>query len=481
MTSGSRLPNLIPVPLATAAHQPLDTNPTADPHICAGPYRLSRLLLAVLLALTCLLPLLSVPQSASALDVSSVTAKSNEDGGTHVLSNTPTRVTMESTVSDGEDLASMTVTFPTGSDLSQTQVKATVLEGLNRVNANESVDISGTNVNVSFSTPLKAGTLIRLEFYSTSLPAGTVSITGTYTDSTGQVSVIPATGQIEVTPTGTAVQINNWLDKQGWVQAWNSNTFLHLFFSPQLIVTSVPTLFVGWLQALALVAVGFPLAIPLGLLLAFMRMSHVTVLRGIGSLYVNVVRGTPLFLQMYIAFFGLPLLGIVMGNYILGVIVLAFNSGAYLAEIFRAGIQSIPRGQMEAARSLGMNAVQSMVFVIIPQAIRRVIPTMTSEFILLYKDTSLLAAVGVMETMMFAKTLTAATGNVTPYIVAAGFYLIVTLPLTRLAHNFEKSLAAAEGQGGGKKKRKHSHKGSQAADTPAIATVELTDAVHESM
>ena len=92
-----------------------------------------------------------------------------------------------------------------------------------------------------------------------------------------------------------------------------------------------------------------------------------------------------------------------MDLFVLGAIVLVLNSSAYLAEIFRAGIQSINGGQFEAARSLGMNGAQTMFYVIIPQTVRRVIPTMTSEFILMYKDTSLLAAVGVMEIMMYAK------------------------------------------------------------------------------
>ena len=88
-----------------------------------------------------------------------------------------------------------------------------------------------------------------------------------------------------------------------------------------------------------------------------------------------------------------------------------------------------------------MNGAQTMFYVIIPQTVRRVIPTMTSEFILMYKDTSLLAAVGVMEIMMYAKTITAATGNVTPYIVAAGFYLIVTIPMTKLINSMEQRMA----------------------------------------
>ncbi len=174
--------------------------------------------------------------------------------------------------------------------------------------------------------------------------------------------------------------------------------------------------------------------------------------RAIGSLYINVVRGTPLFLQIYIAFFGLPLLGIQMDNFVLGVVVLVMNSSAYLAEIFRAGIQSINKGQFEAARSLGMNGAQTMIHVIIPQTFRRVIPTMTSEFILMYKDTSLLAAVGVMEIMMYSKTITAATGNVTPYIVAACFYLIVTIPLTKAINYMEERLV-----GGHPKRRRQNN------------------------
>ena len=169
---------------------------------------------------------------------------------------------------------------------------------------------------------------------------------------------------------------------------------------------------------------------------------------------MNVVRGTPLFLQIYIAFFGLPLAGIQIPTFPLGVIVLAMNSSAYLCEIFRAGIQSISKGQFEAARSLGMNGAQTMLFVIIPQTVRRVIPTMTSEFILLYKDTSMLAAVGTMEIVMNAKTIVASTGSITPYVVAACFYLIITLPLAKVVGNLESRLASNDTGKGGKKKRK---------------------------
>jgi polar amino acid transport system substrate-binding protein len=251
--------------------------------------------------------------------------------------------------------------------------------------------------------------------------------------------------------------IINWLDEQPWVEAWNSFAFCNIFLNPQLAVASVPTLFIGWLRSFGLVLIGFPLAIPVGFAISFLRMSKFSILRFISGLYVNLIRGTPLFLQIYIAFFGLPLMGIKPDDYLLGCLVLALNSSAYLAEIFRAGIQSIHKGQFEASASLGMSGPKTMFWVIIPQTVRRVIPTATSEFILLYKDTSLLAAVGVMEMMMFGKSLVAGTGNMTPYIIAALYYLIVTLPLTKVISTFEGKLARSEGTSeapGAQKKKK---------------------------
>ena len=230
-----------------------------------------------------------------------------------------------------------------------------------------------------------------------------MQITGTYTLDNGKTYDIPNIPSIDVQVTSPTQQLATYLEQQDWVKAWNSNKFLRLFFNPPILVSSFPIVLKGFLMALAIVFVAFPLAIPVGLAFSFMRMSKIGILRGIGALYVNVVRGTPVFLQIYIAFFGLPLAGIQIPPFILGVIVLALNSAAYQCEIFRAGIQSISKGQFEAARSLGMSGGQTMAFVIIPQTIRRVLPTMTSEFILLYKDTSLLAAVGVMEIVMYMR------------------------------------------------------------------------------
>ena len=216
-------------------------------------------------------------------------------------------------------------------------------------------------------------------------------------------------------------------------------------------------------MSLSIVLVAFPLAIPFGFALSLMRISKSRILRCLAGIYVNIIRGTPAFLQIYIAFFGLPLAGVKVDDYVLGVIVMAMNSSAYLCEIFRAGIQSIPKGQNEAARSLGMNALQTLLYVMIPQTFRNVLPTLTSEFILLYKDTSLLAAVGVVEIVMNARTIVATTGSITPYVVAALFYLVITLPLARLVSGLEaRLLGTAE-----TKKKRPTKSAGQVVATPA--------------
>ena len=214
---------------------------------------------------------------------------------------------------------------------------------------------------------------------------------------------------------------------------------------PQLIVRSIPLLFWGWMLSIALVLVSFPFAIIVGLLWAFAKMSRIPPLRWLASAYINVIRGTPLFLQIFIAFIGLRIAGMRMNDFVTAVIVLALNSSAYLAEIFRAGIQSINKGQMEAAVSLGLTYAQAMRYVIIPQTVRRVLPTMTSEFILLFKDTALLSAMGIFELMLRANNFVARAGNLTPYVVAAVYYLIVTIPLINYVGSLERRLGVAEG------------------------------------
>jgi polar amino acid transport system substrate-binding protein len=387
--------------------------------------------------------------TAYALDVKKATAKPNSPTSNEVMGGQPTRVTWEGYVGANEQVSSLRLVLPAGCSLAEgNNVTATVLDGSSRIETEYSFELDAEKVEVEFKKPVAAKLLIRVEIHDICLPeaSGDYSLVGSYSDDKGGEHDIAPSPDIHVVGVSTANSFISWLGQQPWVESWNSSVFRRIFLNPEAAAAAVPNLFLGWLRSLALVLAGFPLAIPIGLGISFLRMSKFVVVRFISSIYVNVIRGTPLFLQIYIAFFGLPLMGVRLPDYLLGALVLAMNSSAYLAEIFRAGIQSIHKGQFEASASLGMNVRQTMFSVIIPQTVRRVIPTMTSEFILLYKDTSLLAAVGVMEQMNFAKTMVATSGSMTPYVVAALYYLIVTLPLIRVISVFEKKLAATEGR-----------------------------------
>ena len=272
---------------------------------------------------------------------------------------------------------------------------------------------------------------------------GDYAVEGSY-EADGATKELTPSSPIAIIANTPLQSIVNWLDEQPWVEAWNSNQFLGMFFKPQLLVTSFSSLFPGWVLCLGIIVACYPFAIALGLIFALLKISRHRLLRAIAIVYINILRGTPLFLQIYIMFFGLPMVGINIDNTLLGIIVMAVNSSAYLAEIFRAGIQSIPAGQYEAASSLGMSHAQTMFSIILPQTIRRVIPTVTSDFITAFKDTSLLSSVGVMELMMFSKNLTTVSGNITPYVAAGIFYLIVTLPLIKVVGIIEERIARSE-------------------------------------
>lgn len=433
---------------------------------------LSMLLLVVLV-------LSSTAQAAFALNTVKCTARPNTDSGSTVVGGVETRITWEGQAAPDESVKSITLTLPEGTSFSVADARATLLTGADLMTRSEipnEFSAEGQAAVCAFAEPTVPGGYFRIELYGVVFPVagGDMRLSGTYTLDDGTTKEIDDIPTIEIAVTSPTQQLASSLEKQPWVQAWNSNKFLRLFFNPPILVSSFPVVFNGFLMALGIVFVSFPLAIPIGLAFSFMRMSKLRILRAIGSLYVNVVRGTPVFLQIYIAFFGLPLAGIQIPPFVLGVIVLALNSAAYQCEIFRAGIQSISKGQFEAARSLGMTGGQTMAFVIIPQTVRRVLPTMTSEFILLYKDTSLLAAVGVMEIVMYAKTIVASTGSITPYIVAALFYLVLTIPLARLVGMLENRLSGNDNTSA-KKQKKRALKEAKKAMSPGIVDEKLEE------
>ena len=408
-----------------------------------GPHKHKACAPAVVAAV--LAAMLALPATAFGLTTDKATAKPNEDGGSGVIGGMDTRLTWEGTVEDGENVTSVTLSLPEDASFDGSSTRITVLEGLNRVNVDGQAKADGGSVTVDFAEPVPAGSLLRLEVTGMKFPAagGDYSVEGGYTTDGAKKDLAPSSA-ISIIANTPLQSIVNWLDEQPWVEAWNSNQFLGMFFKPQLLVTSFSSLFPGWLLCLGIVVACYPFAIVLGLLFSLLKISKHRLCRAIAVVYINILRGTPLFLQIYIMFFGLPMVGINIDNNLLGIIVMAVNSSAYLAEIFRAGIQSIPRGQYEAASSLGMSYVQTMFSVILPQTVRRVIPTVTSDFITAFKDTSLLSSVGVMELMMFSKNLTTVSGNITPYVAAGIFYLIVTLPLIKVVGIVEERIARSE-------------------------------------
>lgn len=194
--------------------------------------------------------------------------------------------------------------------------------------------------------------------------------------------------------------------------------------------------------------IGFALGLTLGLAFALMRLSKVRAYRWFAATYIEVFRGIPLLVTLLILGFGIPIAtGWQWPNpWMQGAVPLALVSAAYMAETVRAGIEAVPKGQMEAARSLGMSYARAMTTIIIPQALRIIVPPLTNEFVLLIKDTSLISVLGVTDATKdlarFGRDGVNHSANATPLIVAGLVYLVMTLPLTQLVAWMERRAKA---------------------------------------
>jgi polar amino acid transport system permease protein len=190
----------------------------------------------------------------------------------------------------------------------------------------------------------------------------------------------------------------------------------------------------------------------LGLGLTLSRRSKFKPISYVATAYVEFVRGTPLLVQIYIIYIGLPqmdglpkIIGIPMGDILVGVIALALNSAAYVSEIIRAGIEAVDKGQMEAARSLGMSQSLAMIEVIIPQAFKNILPALGNEFVSVIKESSQVSVIGVAELMYNAGVVRGNTAlGLEPIIVAAVIYFILTFTLTRGLGYVERRLKASD-------------------------------------
>lgn len=198
-------------------------------------------------------------------------------------------------------------------------------------------------------------------------------------------------------------------------------------------------------MTLMLTCVSIIIGLCIGLVVALSKMSRLPACRIAGSVYAWFLRGTPLLVQIWLVYFGLGQFGVNLSGFVAGSIALSLNSGAYMAEVIRAAIESIPKGQMEAAKSLGMTYAKAMRRIILPQSVKRMIPPLINEFVALLKDSSLIATIGIVELLLTAKLLTSSTFMpFTFYSIVAFFYLALTTVFTTLGSVVERWLAAIE-------------------------------------
>ena len=216
-------------------------------------------------------------------------------------------------------------------------------------------------------------------------------------------------------------------------------------FDLSLVTDSLPLLLQGALVTLEITALAVGLGLVFGLVAALAQLSKFAPLRLTAKVYVDFIRGTPLLVQIFI-YFALPVvIGHRIDPFFAAVAACSINSGAYVAEIFRAGIQSIDIGQMRAGLSLGMNWTMTMRYIILPQAFKRIIPPLGNEFIAMLKDSSLVSVIGFEELTRSGQLIIAETyGSLEIWSAVAIIYLVMTLTITRIVSVLEKKFRASD-------------------------------------
>ncbi len=212
------------------------------------------------------------------------------------------------------------------------------------------------------------------------------------------------------------------------------------------IMQIAPAIAEGFQVTLSLFFIVIVLSVPGGLLLALLRLSTNRVVTTIVDAYVYVMRGTPLMLQILLIYYGLPFMidGFELTDMTAAVLSFVLNYIAYLCEIFRSGIQSVPKGQYEGAKVLGFTYVQTMYKIILPQVIKRVLPPLANETITLLKDTSLVYVLAMNDILRITRSIVQRDFDITAFIVAGVFYLAMTFVLTKLYQYLERRMAIYE-------------------------------------
>ncbi|MGX7092471.1 amino acid ABC transporter permease [Hutsoniella sourekii] len=214
----------------------------------------------------------------------------------------------------------------------------------------------------------------------------------------------------------------------------------------EIIQEYLPLFLKGALYTIQIAGATVIFALPLGAILALMRLSESKILNGIARFYVEIIRGTPLLVQVYLVYFGLPMFNIHLDDFISAVLAVTINSAAYMSEIMRSGIQSIDPGQNEAARALGMPKSLTFRKIILPQAIKNILPAIGNEFAVLIKETSIVSVLGIKDLMFASDTVRGATYTTfTPLLFAALLYFIMTFTVSQLMNRFEGRLSQSNG------------------------------------
>ena len=211
-------------------------------------------------------------------------------------------------------------------------------------------------------------------------------------------------------------------------------------FDWSLIIDNLPLLLQGALVTIEITVLSVGCGFFVGMLVALANLSNFKLIRLLARCYVDIIRGTPLLVQIFLIYFALPMIiGQTINPFVAAVTACSINSGAYVSEIFRAGIQSIDKGQMEAGRSLGLTWGQTMRYIVMPQAFKAIIPPLGNEFIAMMKDTSLVSVIGFEELTRRGQLIIARTyGSFEIWSAVAIIYLIMTLSISQLVGYLER-------------------------------------------
>ena len=228
------------------------------------------------------------------------------------------------------------------------------------------------------------------------------------------------------------------------IRTWRDAAIKQMTVKKSFLSKYGPYFLKGTEYTLGLAVIGVALGFVLGTVLAMMKRSKLWILKALANIYIEFVRGTPLLIQVFIVFFGTQIIGLSVSGFVSGAIAMFLNSGAYVAEIIRSGLNSVPKGQEEAARSLGLSGSQTMQLVVLPQALRTILPALGNEFVSVIKEGSVISVIGVGELTFQTSVVQGASFRAfLPLMITAGIYFVLTFGLTRLLRLMEKQFSKA--------------------------------------